>query len=130
MLTVSVSLRYMLPSNLCGLPNVILPNPHRIQEALVWYSDGLNVADALHLASSQPCKSFFTFAQKFVRKAQGLSKCTVKAWLFKRLPCKKPRIRKSAAFSFSPHSSFYCFKFTRSCNLWADVVITTLELAS
>jgi predicted nucleic-acid-binding protein len=65
-------------SKLFGLPNVILSNPHRIQEALVWYSDGLDFADALHLASSQPCKSFFTFDHKFVQKAQGRSKCTVK----------------------------------------------------
>ncbi len=65
-------------SNLCGLPNVILSNPHRIQEALMWYSNGLDFADALHLASSQPCKSFLTFDHKFVRKAKGLSKCNVK----------------------------------------------------
>jgi len=64
--------------NLFGLPNIILPTPHRIQEALVWYSDGLDFADALHLASSQQCKSLFTFDHKFVSKAQGLSKCTVK----------------------------------------------------
>src|SRR5574341_2040539 len=46
-------------SKLCGLPNVILPNPHRMLTALQWYADGMDFADALHLAASQGCRTFF-----------------------------------------------------------------------
>lgn len=65
-------------SKLCGLPNVILPNPHRMQTALQWYIEGLDFADALHLAASQGCKSFFSFERKLVRSAEGRGECKVK----------------------------------------------------
>ena len=63
---------------LCGLPNVILPNPHRMQIALQWYVDGMYFGDALHLAASQACSAFFSFDRKFVRKAEGRGQCIVK----------------------------------------------------
>jgi predicted nucleic-acid-binding protein len=65
-------------SKLFGLSNVILPNPHRMQTALQWYADGLDFADALHLAASQGCKSFFSFDRKLVRSAEGRGQCKVK----------------------------------------------------
>lgn len=63
---------------LCGLPNVILPSPHRMQTALQWYADGMDFADALHLAASQACGFFYSFDRKFVRKAEGRGQCKVK----------------------------------------------------
>jgi predicted nucleic-acid-binding protein len=65
-------------SKLCGLPNVILPNPHRIQTALQWYAEGMDFADALHLSASQGCRTFFSFDRKLVRKAEGRGQCKVK----------------------------------------------------
>ncbi len=63
---------------LCGLHNVILPNPHRMQMALQWYADGMDFGDALHLAASQACGIFFSFDRKLIRKAEGRSQCKVK----------------------------------------------------
>ena len=63
---------------LCGLPNVILPNPHRMQIALQWYADGMDFGDALHLAASQACGTFFSFDRKLIRKAGGRGQCIVK----------------------------------------------------
>lgn len=65
-------------TKLCGLPNVSLHNPHRMMEALQWYAGGMDFADALHLASSQGCRMFYTFDQKLVRKAVGHRRCKVK----------------------------------------------------
>jgi predicted nucleic-acid-binding protein len=63
---------------LCGLPNVVLHNPRSMQAALQWYSDGMDFADALHLAASQGCKTFLSFDRRFVRKSDGLGRCRVK----------------------------------------------------
>ena len=63
---------------LCGLPNVVLPNPHRMQIALQWYADDMDFCDALHLAASQACGAFFTFDRKLIRKAEGRGQCKVK----------------------------------------------------
>jgi len=63
---------------LCGLPNVILPNPHRIQLVLQWYAEGMDFGDALHLAASQACGTFFSFDRKLVRRAEGRGQCKVK----------------------------------------------------
>jgi len=63
---------------LCGLPNIILPNPHRMLTALQWYAAGMDFADALHLAASQACGTFYSFDRKLVRKAAGRGQCAVK----------------------------------------------------
>jgi predicted nucleic-acid-binding protein len=62
---------------LCGLPNVVLSNPNRMRVAIRWYSEGMDFADALHLAESQDCRIFYTFDQKLIRKAQNRSRCKV-----------------------------------------------------
>lgn len=65
-------------SDLCGLPNVILAHPHRMMAALDWYADGMDFADALHLAASQDCREFLTFDRKMIAKAKGRGTCRVK----------------------------------------------------
>jgi predicted nucleic-acid-binding protein len=62
---------------LCGLPNVTLSNPNRMRTALEWYSEGMDFADALHLALSQDCRVFYTFDQKLVRKARNRGRCAI-----------------------------------------------------
>lgn len=63
---------------LCGLSNIVLPNPHRMQLALQWYADGMDFGDALHLAANQACGTLFSFDRKLIRKAEGRGQCTVK----------------------------------------------------
>lgn len=65
-------------SKLCGLPNVLLHNPHRLLSALEWYAEGMDFADALHLAACQECRAFLTFDRKLVRKGEGRGACSVR----------------------------------------------------
>jgi predicted nucleic-acid-binding protein len=65
-------------TKLCGLPNVVLPNANRMLNALQWYSEGIDFADALHLAASQGCKTFYSFDRKLIGKATGRGQCKVK----------------------------------------------------
>jgi predicted nucleic-acid-binding protein len=64
--------------NLFGLPNVYLSNANLIAQIIQWYENGLDFADAFHLANSQHCQEFYTFDDKFVKRAQGLTNCIVK----------------------------------------------------
>ena len=47
--------------NLFGLPNVHLANAGLIAQALQWHEQGLDFADAFHLALSQQFTEFYTF---------------------------------------------------------------------
>jgi len=58
-------------TRLCGLPNVRLADPRRMLTVLQWYADGVDFADALHLAQSQSCREFVSFDRKLVQKASG-----------------------------------------------------------
>ena len=49
-----------------------------IAQVLDWHKAGLDFADACHLAQSQHCSQFYTFDQKFLRKAKGLTDCELK----------------------------------------------------
>jgi predicted nucleic-acid-binding protein len=58
---------------LLGLPNVSVEDPDSIYQAISWYENKLDFADALHLASSRRCVSFATFDSSFIKKAQQIS---------------------------------------------------------
>jgi predicted nucleic-acid-binding protein len=58
---------------LLGLPNVNVEDPDSIYQAISWYENKLDFADALHLASSRRCVSFATFDNSFIKKAQQFS---------------------------------------------------------
>ncbi len=60
---------------LFGLPNTYLADANIISTVLQWHESGLDFADAFHLVQSQHCSQFYTFEQKFLRKAQQLSNC-------------------------------------------------------
>jgi predicted nucleic-acid-binding protein len=64
-------------ANLFGLSSVHVTNPTLIAQAIQWHEQGLDFADALHLALSQQHDRFFTFDSKFIRHAKGLCKCSV-----------------------------------------------------
>ena len=60
-----------------GLPNVKTDRPSVIAQALDLARQGLDFADALHLASSQECTRFATFDTAFIKRAKGLTNCAV-----------------------------------------------------
>ncbi len=62
---------------LFGLPNIKLDNPVKIFQTIGWHRQGLDFADALHLANSQQHEKFVTFDSKLVKKAEGFTGCPV-----------------------------------------------------
>ena len=58
---------------LIGLPNVRAEDPDSIYQAISWYENKFDFADALHLASSSRCESFATFDSSLIKKAQQFS---------------------------------------------------------
>src|SRR5579872_5826131 len=57
---------------LAGLPNVGVEEPTAVGRALDWFADGMDFADALHLASSAGADQFATFDRKLAKIAQNL----------------------------------------------------------
>ncbi|MEZ5591397.1 MAG: type II toxin-antitoxin system VapC family toxin [Gammaproteobacteria bacterium] len=62
---------------LFGLPNINLSNELTVFQAISWHEQGLDFADAFHLALSQNTKTFKTFDDKFIKKSKDLTKCAV-----------------------------------------------------
>ncbi len=58
---------------LLGLSNIFPENSETVTQAISWYEQGLDFADALHLASSKGSDKFATFDAAFARKAQKVS---------------------------------------------------------
>lgn len=54
---------------LFGLPNVQLNDPVVIADAIEWYQNGMDFADAIHLAQSKDAEAFVTFDKKFIKSA-------------------------------------------------------------
>ena len=63
---------------LFGLPNVNIVNTNIVYRVLQWHENGLDFADAFHLAQSQNLSCFYTFDEKFIKKANELTSCEVK----------------------------------------------------
>jgi predicted nucleic-acid-binding protein len=63
---------------LFGLPNVSLNNLNLLIQVIEWHESGLDFADAFHLGSSQIYNEFYTFDDKFIKKAKELTTCQVK----------------------------------------------------
>lgn len=62
---------------LFGLKNVHLSNPQLIVQAIDWHEQGLDFADAFHLATSKQHSKLKTFDEQFIKRAKKLSTCTV-----------------------------------------------------
>ena len=56
---------------LAGLPGVSVEEPVLLATALDWMSDGMDFADALHLAKSGGCTEFLTFDRKLAKTAKN-----------------------------------------------------------
>lgn len=61
-----------------GLPGVTLEEPAEVAQALEWMGEGMDFADALHLARSDHCSTFLTFDRKLAKRAKGLGVIPVK----------------------------------------------------
>jgi predicted nucleic-acid-binding protein len=64
-------------TKLFGLPNVHITHPALLSQTLVWYSQGLDFADAFHLAFSQHCKAFYSFDKKMIKAVKNIDSCKV-----------------------------------------------------
>ncbi len=62
---------------LLGLPNSYLENESVVSLAIEWHGNGLDFADAVHLAQSQHCSHMVTFDQRFIKSAQKITSCPV-----------------------------------------------------
>lgn len=62
-----------------GLANVTLANAQLIAKAKVihWHENGMDFADAMHLAYCQTQTEMKTFDSRFIKNAKGLCSCTV-----------------------------------------------------
>jgi predicted nucleic-acid-binding protein len=56
-----------------SLPNVHFADPEVCLTAIDWHAEGMDFADALHVASSSDVASFATFDRKLVNKAERLA---------------------------------------------------------
>jgi predicted nucleic-acid-binding protein len=60
-------------TRLLGLPDLKIEDWPAIARALEWYGQGLDFADALHLASSARAERFVTFDRALRRRARRLA---------------------------------------------------------
>jgi hypothetical protein len=58
---------------------VTVQSPNDVQRALILFENGMDFADALHLATSTPASGFKTFDAKLVRRAQSAGMTEVTA---------------------------------------------------
>jgi predicted nucleic-acid-binding protein len=61
-----------------GLPGIAIEEPAVAGRALDWMMDGMDFADALHLARSSHCSEFLTFDKKLAARAKGKMPIDVK----------------------------------------------------
>lgn len=62
-----------------GLPGVSVEDAPLVARAMDWAEDGMDFADALHLAAAAECESFLTFDRRFARAATRLGAIPVAA---------------------------------------------------
>jgi predicted nucleic-acid-binding protein len=61
-----------------GLPLVSIENADLVSIALGWVENGVDFADALHLAQALSCEAFISFDQHLVRRAASLGDVPVR----------------------------------------------------
>lgn len=59
--------------SLFGLSNVRLQDQSAVFDAIEWHKQGLDFADAIHLAKSQNSDSFATFDKKLIKSATKIT---------------------------------------------------------
>ena len=56
--------------SLFGLPNVHLKNPLVVANAIEWHQNGIDFADAIHVAQSEEAEAFLTFDKSLIKTAK------------------------------------------------------------
>lgn len=64
---------------LAGLSGVTVEEPALLAQALDWMAEGMDFADALHLAKAQGCDVFLSFDRKLAKVATGRVSVSVEA---------------------------------------------------
>lgn len=59
--------------HLCGLPTITVEAASEAAQAISWYEQGMDFADALHLAASIACSGFATMDRKMSAKSAELA---------------------------------------------------------
>lgn len=72
--TASISKAFLA---LMGLPNVTMEDAPTIHRAIGMLGNGIDFADALHLASSTSAERFATFDAKLAKRARGVTSLPV-----------------------------------------------------
>lgn len=62
-----------------GMPRVHCEEPRQVAQALAWFRQGMDFADALHLASAVGAERFVTFDRKLVARSRKLGGIPVQA---------------------------------------------------
>jgi len=56
-----------------GLPTITVEDASAVSQAIIWYEQGMDFADGLHLASSSSCSGFATLDRRMSAKAVKLA---------------------------------------------------------
>lgn len=62
-----------------GLPNVELETPRQVDLALTWSEQGMDLADAIHLAASDRCDAMISFDTGFAKIARKVGVLEVRS---------------------------------------------------
>lgn len=65
--------------NFAGLATVTLESPQSAASALSWHEQGMDFADALHLAGSAGCEAFLTFDRRLASASDRVGAIPVRA---------------------------------------------------
>ncbi|WP_157217387.1 type II toxin-antitoxin system VapC family toxin [Flavisphingomonas formosensis] len=60
-------------AGLAGLPGVTVEDPAALSLAIEWMRDGMDFADALHLAKAEGCSAFLSFDKALAKSAKNRS---------------------------------------------------------
>jgi predicted nucleic-acid-binding protein len=60
-------------AGLAGLPGVFVEQPALLSRAIAWLAQGMDFADALHLAKSDGCEAFLSFDKRLAKVALARS---------------------------------------------------------
>jgi predicted nucleic-acid-binding protein len=89
--------------SLLGLPNVQVTNASLMAQVLQWHENGLDFADALHLAQSQNCSAIYT-TEYLLESDRCISHDSGRTYLF------------SSFEPFSPHFNWNTERRTKDFN--------------
>jgi predicted nucleic-acid-binding protein len=59
--------------HMCGLPTMTVEDASAVAQAIIWFEQGMDFADALHLASSTSCSGFATMDRRMTATASRVA---------------------------------------------------------